>query len=49
MVKEPEAPKQRPARKGKGRRNFNKDGRQQNRAPKAAPKANAEGNKGGNE
>ena len=49
MVKEPEEPKQRPALKGKGRRNFNKDGRQQNRAPKAAPKANAEGNKGGNE
>ena len=48
MVKEPEAPKQRPARKGKnGRRNFNKDGRQNNRAPKAA--AAAEENKGGNE
>ena len=46
MVKEPEAPKQRPMRKGKGRR---RPDARSNRAPKDAAKAAAPAEKGGNE
>ena len=46
MVKEPEAPKQRPMRKGKGRR---RPDARSNRAPKDAVKAAAPAEKGGNE
>ena len=46
MVKEPEAPKQRPMRKGKGRR---RPDARSNRAPKDAAKNAAPAEKGGNE
>ena len=46
MVKEPEAPKQRPMRKGKGRR---RPDARSNRAPKDAAKTAAPAEKGGNE
>ena len=46
MVKEPEVPKQRPMRKGKGRR---RPDARSNRAPKDAVKAAAPAEKGGNE
>ena len=46
MVKEPEAPKQRPMRKGKGRR---RPDARSNRAPKYAAKNAAPAEKGGNE
>jgi small subunit ribosomal protein S3 len=49
MVKEPEAPKQRPRRNRRGRRFNNPRQGQQNRAPRNEQAAAAPAEKGGNE